>query len=375
MAEPIRVLQVIGIANGGGVESVILNYYEHIDRTKVQFDFIVHNDSPVDISPRVEPLGGKVYKVAPYYKNPVAFVWDIYKIIKKHHYYIVHSNMNTLSAFPLFAAWIAGVPVRILHNHSTTSTLEIKRNILKLILRPLAKLLANRYFACSRLAADWMYGKKMVDKGKVTIIPNAIDLDKFAFNPEKRKALRKELSLEGKFVIGHVGRFAFVKNHGFLIDVFAEVAKENPEVRLLLIGDGPLKEQIQQKVKNLGLLEKVQFLGIRNDVADLYNAMDLFLLPSHYEGLPVVGVEAQANGLPMIVSDRVTKEMKVTDIVTCESIDKGVSIWEGRVKRYILRDQMCIDTYKQMKKAGFDIITEANNLLKIYQEIDSSLHF
>lgn len=247
MEKPIRVLQVLGIVAGGGVESVIMNYYEHIDQSKVQFDFIVHDDNKIDITEKVEKLGGRVYKVTPYYKNPVAFVWDIYKIIKRHHYRIVHSNMNTLSVFPLFAAWIAGVPVRILHNHSTTSKLEIKRNILKLILRPLARLFANRYFACSRLAANWMYGKNMVNKGKVVIIHNAIDLDKFTFNQEKRKALRKELSLEGKFVIGHVGRFAFVKNHEFLIDVFAEVVKENLEARLILLGDGPLKNIFSRK--------------------------------------------------------------------------------------------------------------------------------
>ena len=277
--------------------------------------------------------------------------------------------MNTLSAFPLFAAWMAEVPVRILHNHSTSSPGETKRNIMKAVLRPLAKLFANHYFACSKLAADWMYGKKLVDEGKVTIIHNAIDPDKFAFNPEKRKILRKELGLEGKFVIGHVGRFMFQKNHEFLIDLFAEVVKENPEARLILIGDGPLKEHIQQKVKNLGLSEKVQFLGIRNDVADLYNAMDLFLLPSHYEGLPVVGVEAQANGLPMIVSDRVTKEMKVTDLVTYKSLDANKIGWIKSVKDYILRDQKRTDTYKQMRSAGFDINNESNKLVQIYEEI------
>lgn len=373
MEKPIRVLQVLGIVAGGGVESVIMNYYEHIDQSKVQFDFIVHDDNKIDITEKVEKLGGRVYKVTPYYKNPVAFVWDIYKIIKRHHYRIVHSNMNTLSVFPLFAAWIAGVPVRILHNHSTTSKLEIKRNILKLILRPLARLFANRYFACSRLAANWMYGKNMVNKGKVVIIHNAIDLDKFTFNQEKRKALRKELSLEGKFVIGHVGRFAFVKNHEFLIDVFAEVVKENLEARLILLGDGPLKKHIQQKVKKLGLSGEVQFLGIRNDIADLYNVMDLFLLPSYYEGLPVVGVEAQANGLPMIVSNHVTREMKVTDIVTYEKLEKNEANWIKAVKKCIVQGQRGINTHKQMENAGFDIMIESDRLLKIYQRISHNL--
>lgn len=371
MEKPIRVLQILGIVAGGGVESVIMNYYEHIDRSKVQFDFIVHNDNKIDITSRVEALGGRVYKVTPYYKNPVAFVMDIYNVIKQNHYRIVHSNMNTLSAFPLFAAWLAGVPVRILHNHSTSSPGETKRNVMKAVLRPFAKLFANQYFACSRLAAEWMYGKQMVDAGKVNIIHNAIDLDKFAFNPEKRATLRKELGLEGTFVIGHVGRFMFQKNHEFLIDIFAEVAKENPKARLLLIGDGPLRAHIEEKVHRLGLTDKVQFLGIRKDVADLYNVMDLFLLPSHYEGLPVVGVEAQANGLPMIVSTDVTLEMKVTDIVTYERVEDNAAQWVEDVNRCIRKKETRMDTHKQMEKAGFDIVREGVNMTEKYLRLVS----
>ena len=219
MKEPIRVLQIIGIVAGGGVESVIMNYYENVDRSKVQFDFIVHDDNKIDITQKVEAMGGKVYKVTPYYKNPIAFTYEIYKVIKKFHYRIVHSNMNTLSAFSLFAAWAAGVPIRILHNHSTSSPGETKRNIMKFILRPLARLFANHYLACSRFAGDWMYGQKMMDSGKVTVINNAIDLKKYAFNLQKRKVLRKKLGVADEFVVGHVGRFMYQKNHDFLIDI------------------------------------------------------------------------------------------------------------------------------------------------------------
>ena len=367
MSEPIRVLQILGIVAGGGVESVIMNYYEHIDRTKVQFDFVVHNDNKIDITDKVKQMGGRVYQVTPYYRNPIAFVWDIYKVLKKNHYTIVHSNMNTLSAFPLFAAWLAGVPVRILHNHSTASPGETKRNIMKYILRPLAKLFANRYFACSRLAGEWMYGKKMMDSGKVTIINNAIDLKKYAFNPRKREALRKELGITDEFVIGHVGRFMFQKNHEFLIDVFAKALKMQPNMVLLLIGDGPLKQSIEDKVRKLGIEENVKFLGLRNDVQDLYNAMDLFVLPSYYEGLPVVGVEAQANGLPMLVSTNVTPEMKKTHIVKYVNLSDGIKAWS----MYIVLKEDCIpneheNTYKDMQFAGFDIMKEVENLVKIY---------
>ena len=369
MTEPIRVLQILGIVAGGGVEAVIMNYYEHIDRTKVQFDFIVHNDNKIDITPKVEAMGGRVYKVTPYYKNPVAFMYGIYKVIRNHHYRIVHSNMNTLSAFSLFAAWAAGAPVRILHNHSTSSPGETKRNIMKFMLRPFARLFATHYFACSRLAGEWMYGKNMVDSGKVTIINNAIDLEKYAFNSHKRKIQRKGLGLTDEFVIGHVGRFMFQKNHEFLIDVFAEACKKNPHMVLLLIGDGPLRSAVEEKVKKLGLTDHVKFLGLRNDVQDLYNVMDIFVLPSHYEGLPVVGVEAQANGLPCLFSTKVTKETHLTHLAQFLDLSTGASKWAERIVS--MKHERNEEVGEELRQAGFEINKEARNLMKFYTKLST----
>ena len=369
MKEPIRVLQIIGIVAGGGVEAVIMNYYEHIDRTKVQFDFIVHNDNKIDITQKVEAMGGKVYKVTPYYKNPIAFMWDIYKVIKRHHYRIVHSNMNTLSAFSLFAAWAAGAPVRILHNHSTSSPGETKRNIMKFMLRPFARLFANHYLACSRLAGEWMHGRKMMDSGKVTIVNNAIDLKKYAFNPQKRNLLRKELGLADEFVIGHVGRFMFQKNHEFLIDVFAEAYKKNPHMALLLVGDGPLRPAMEEKVRKLGLTDHVKFLGLRNNVQDFYHVMDILVLPSHYEGLPVVGVEAQANGLPCLFSTKVTKETRLTHSAQFLDLEAGASMWaEEIISIKCERNKKAGD---ELRQAGFEIYKEAEKLVKFYLELST----
>lgn len=367
MKEPIRVLQIIGIVAGGGVEAVIMNYYEHIDRTKVQFDFIVHNDNKIDITQKVEAMGGKVYKVTPYYKNPIAFMWDIYKVIKRHHYRIVHSNMNTLSAFSLFAAWAAGAPVRILHNHSTSSPGETKRNIMKFMLRPFARLFANHYLACSRLAGEWMYGRKMMDSGKVTIVNNAIDLKKYAFNPQKRNLLRKELGLADEFVIGHVGRFMFQKNHEFLIDVFAEAYKKDPHMALLLVGDGPLRPAMEEKVRKLGLTDHVKFLGLRNNVQDFYHVMDILVLPSHYEGLPVVGVEAQANGLPCLFSTNVTKETQLTHSAEFLNLSSGAAKWAETVLS--IRCERNKNVEDEMKKANFEIQDCANYLTNFYCEL------
>lgn len=369
MTEPIRVLQILGIVAGGGVEAVIMNYYEHIDRTKVQFDFIVHNDNKIDITPKVEAMGGRVYKVTPYYKNPIAFMYGIYKVIRNHHYRIVHSNMNTLSAFPLFAAWLAGVPVRILHNHSTSSPGETKRNIMKYILRPFARFFANHYLACSQLAAVWMYGKDLADSGKVTVINNAIDLSKYAFHPEKRKTLRKALGLGDEFVIGHVGRFVFPKNHVFLLDAFAAALKKKPHMVLLLIGDGPLRPKMEEKAQQLGIGAQMIFLGLRSDVQDLYNAMDLFVLPSHYEGLPVVGVEAQANGLSCLFSTAVTRETKLTKNAVFFDLSQGAERWAEKIVSCTGERNMEVE--QEMREAGFDIDASALKLEHMYEQMST----
>lgn len=319
--EPIRVLQIVGIACNGGVEAVVLNYYRHMDKDKVQFDFVVHKNPAQNFVDEVKKGGGRLYEVTPYTKNIFAFTYEIYQIIKKGKYNVVHTNMNSLSGFPLLAAYLAGARVRILHNHTTDVKSEGLRTLLKRVLRPFAKLFANRYFACSELAASWMYGKEAVKNGRVTIIPNAIDLEMFAFNPEKRNELRNVMGMEDKLVLGHIGRFVYQKNHLFLIDVFARVVEERRDAMLLLIGDGPLRKQMEEKVDALGISDRVLFLGNRNDVSDLYNVMDVFVLPSFYEGLPVVAVEAQANGLKCLFSDKVTLESKLLSETECIALN------------------------------------------------------
>ena len=364
--KPIRVLQIIGDVVGGGVEQVILNYYRHIDRNEVQFDFILHNGALKSYVDNIESLGGKVYKIIPYKSNPVKTVLEMYKIMKGN-YQIVHSNMNALSVFPLFAAYLAGVPVRILHNHSTDTKAEPLRTFVKHLLRPFARLFANEYWACSKLASEWMYGKQAVADGKVTIINNAIDLKQFAFDEAKRNKLRKELGLQDGFVIGHVGRFMKQKNHDFLVDIFAEVAKKQGNAKLLLIGDGPLREQIENKVKTLGLDEKVIFTGVRSDVADLYNAMDVFVLPSFYEGLPVVGVEVQANGLPFLCSSNVTREILISDRIELLKLEDGVKTWAEKILAFVNKKRIMAS--KDISKSGFDIEVEVKKLGEIYRKL------
>ena len=346
----------------GGVEAVVMNYYRHIDRSKVQIDFIVDEDSTYIPHEEIKSLGGRIYIVPPYQKL-YKYIPTLIKLFKENQYKIVHSHINTLSVFPLYAAKKAGVPVRIAHNHSTAASGEWKKNILKYTLRPFAKVYATHYAACSRYAGEWLFGKKSMERGEVTIFNNAIDLDKFKYDENVRNEVRKELGLEGKFVIGHVGRFCYAKNHEFLIDVFEKVHTKTPEAVLMLVGDGPDKEKIEEKVKRLYLSDHVLFLGNRNDASRLYQAMDIFVLPSRIEGFPVVGVEAQTNGLPCLFSDKITKEIKITEVTSFLSIGMLPSDWAQRCLSCFTREKNSFITVRQ---AGFDIKIQVDNLISFY---------
>lgn len=365
--EPIRIAQIMGKWVGGGVESVIMNYYRNIDRTKIQFDFICDEDSTNIPYEEIENLGGKVILCPPYQKV-LNYQKCLVNLFKENKYKIVHSNINTLSVFPLRAAKKAGVPVRIAHSHSTSNKRELKKNIIKNVLRPFSKKYATDYFACSELAGRYLFGDKIFDEGKVTIINNAIDVDKFTFNEKIRKQKREELGInEDTLVVGHIGRFVKQKNHDFLIDIFNEVHKQRENSVLLLIGQGPLLPEIKEKVEQLNLNESVKILGQRNDVNELYNSLDVFLLPSLYEGLPVVGVEAQANGLLCEFSSAMTKETKVIDSTRFIDLDKPASYWANM----LLKDSLNFkrkNTSEEMTNNGFNISKEAEKLEEKYFE-------
>lgn len=363
--KPIRVLQIIGIVCGGGVEAVIMNYYRNIDRTKVQFDFVVDGYDKTILDDEIMFLGGKVYHVEPYRKNIFRYMKQIYQIVRDGKYNIVHSNMNTLSVFSLFPSWLAGAKIRILHNHSTAVKNEGMRSVLKAILRPLAPLFANRYAACSKLAGDWMYGAKCMNRGNVKIIRNAIDVRQYAYSSELREKYRHELNIsDDTLVIGHVGRFMFQKNHAFLLDIFREVCKLNPETVLLLIGEGELREEMEKIVREYELENKVYFLGLRKDVRELYNAMDVFVLPSWYEGLPVVSVEAQANGLRCLFSTNVTAESGITKMAEFYELDEGPKRWGEHILQG--QNERNENAVKDMCLAGFDIINQTVSLNEWY---------
>ena len=269
----------------GGVESVVMNYYRNIDKSKVQFHFICDEDSTDIPYDEIEKLGGKVIVVPPYQKL-FKYQKELYKIFKENNYKIVHSHINALSVFPLRIAKKAGVPIRIAHSHSTSNKKEWKKNLIKDVLRPFSKIYANQFFACTEHAGKWLFGKKVLERKELNVINNAIDLKKFEFNEKIREDLRKELGIkEDTIVIGHIGRFMRQKNHEFLIDVFNELYKKNQNTVLILIGQGPLLNEIKQKVRNLNIEDKIKFIGQITDVERYYNIMDVFVFPSIYEGL------------------------------------------------------------------------------------------
>lgn len=363
--QPIRVAQIIGKWVGGGVEAVVMNYYRHIDHSKVQFDFICDEDSTNIPYDEIKSLGGKVILIPPYQKV-FKYHHTLKKILKQGNYPIVHSHINTLSVFSLWAARSANIPVRIAHSHSTTNPKEKKKNLLKQLLRPFSKLFATNYMCCSELAGRWLFGNNIYEEGRVKLLNNAIDVENFVYDKEIRLEVRKELNIkDNMLVVGHIGRFVEQKNHQFLIDIFNEVHRENKNSILLLVGQGPLEESIKEKVEALGLKDSVIFLGQRNDTNRLYQAMDVFVLPSLYEGLPVVGVEAQTAGLPCILSSDMTKETKVLDSTNFIDLNKRKSYWKNNIFEATLKYPRK-NTIKEITDKGFNIESEAHNLEDYY---------
>lgn len=363
--EPIRIAQIIGKWVGGGVEAVVMNYYRNIDHEKIQFDFICDSDSTNIPYDEIEKLGGKVILIPPYQKV-FKYQKELRRVLKEGNYKIVHSHINTLSVFPLYAAKKVGIPVRIAHSHSTTNKREWKKNMLKQVLRPFSKIYATDYMCCSELAGRWLFGDKEYDKGNVYLLNNAIDVDKFKYNEKVRKEKRKELNVQDDtLVIGHVGRFVEQKNHRFLIEIFDEIHKQNNNSILLLAGQGPLMEEMKEKVKKLNIEDNVIFLGQRSDINELYQMFDVFLLPSLYEGLGMVLIEAQCAGLPSFASTEVPKIAKVSDVLDFIDLTTPKEIWVDIILQSI-NNYKRNNRLKDCQKFGYDINKEVKKLENKY---------
>ncbi len=301
----VRILHCVNNMARAGIETMLMNYYRHVDRTQIQFDFLTHRPFRSDYDDEIEAMGGRVYyapRLIP--QNYPAYFAYMKRFFAEHpEYKIVHSHIDAMSYLPLLAAKKAKVPIRIAHSHSTSIDKDYKYPLKQVFRKSICKV-ATHCLACGEEAGRFLFGKE-----EVPVIANAIDADKFLFDETVRAEVRQRMDLSHKFVLGHVGRFSYPKNHSFLIDVFCEVQKIKPNAVLLLIGTGENESQIREKVCKLGLAQKVHFLGVRTDVARLYQAMDVFLLPSRFEGVPVVGVEAQFADLPCVFSGKVPGEV------------------------------------------------------------------
>nr|WP_321262497.1 glycosyltransferase family 1 protein [uncultured Sphaerochaeta sp.] len=364
-AEPIRVLQILGGLFHGGAEAMIMSLYHHMDTSKVQFDFLVHTDQEGVYDKEIIDCGGKIHHAPEYHGyNHFGYKawWQFF--LKEHpEYHILHFHIRGTAAIAIPIAKRMG-RITIAHSHSTDNGKSIKA-ALKNVFQHSLKNQADYLFACSEPAAIWLFGKKVLRADNFFLWKNAIETNKFSFNEDIRQKMRTSFEYDDVFVIGHVGRFITAKNHMFLLDVFSEIYKQNSKARLLLIGDGELRFPIEQKIQSIHLDDVVTLAGARSDVQDCLQAMDVFLFPSLFEGLGIVAIEAQANGLPCIVSDSIPQEVKMSELLTFVSLKKPTEYWAQQVLSHYKEIRRAGDV-EQIKKAGYDIIESAQALQAFY---------
>jgi glycosyltransferase involved in cell wall biosynthesis len=364
MGSPVRILHVVVNMNRGGAETLIMNLYRNIDRTKVQFDFLTCKKGVFDSE--ITRLGGKIYRI-PYVTEigHLKYIKSLDYFFSAHkNYHVVHSHMDKMSGFVLRSAAKAGILFRVAHSHNTSSEGSVIAKLYKWYAGSKILNNATHLVACSQKAANWLFQK---NADKALILKNGIDCNKFQFSNEIRNKVRKELNIpENYFIVGHVGRFNHQKNHKFLIDVFAETLKANEKSILLLIGEGDLLPAIQKKVNYLDLNDHVKFLGVREDVHQLFQAFDVFVFPSYHEGLPVTLIEAQSIGLPCLISDKITNEVDMglgtVRYLPINNLEKW-KISMDVVRKSLLRSEK---TKKVLKNNGYDIKSSASQTQDLY---------
>ncbi len=331
MDEPIRVAQIMGKLWAGGVEMVVFNYYRAIDKNKVQFDFYYDADSTVKPPQELIDMGARFIEISPY-QNLLQYLKTLKKHFKNNNYKIVHSHINTLSVFPLYMAWRCAIPIRIAHNHSVPGRENLKRTCLKHMLRIFSRVFSTDYFACSEKAGRWLFGNKSFDNGKVTVIRNAVDFNRFRVTEEVLAPIRQKLDIEGKFVVGHVGRFTFAKNHKFLIEIFKQIVEKRKDAVLMLVGNGELNEKIHSWVDEKKLKEQVVFVGQVSDPERYYRLADVMVVPSIFEGLSLTTIESQIAGVPVVVSKVVPEEAVISD--GCIRLELSDNKWVETILEY-----------------------------------------
>lgn len=372
MERPIRILHVFGNMNLGGAESRIMDLYRHLDRKRVQFDFLVHTQETCYFENEIQELGGRIYRVPRFriynlltYQKALRRFFDAHK-----EFCAVQGHMTSTASVYLPIAKKAGIPITIAHARSAGVDRGLKGKITRWMRRDLAKK-ADYLFTCSQLAGRAVFGDKAVEQGKTVFVPNAINCDDFSYDEEKRSRLRKELGIEDKYVIGHVGRFHYAKNHEYLLRIFAQLCriekeeKLNMDFILLLFGDGDGKKAAMDLAEELHIKEQVLFMGNRANIYDYYQVMDYFVYPSRFEGLPGTMVEAQTSGLRCLMSANICQEVEVTELVKSMSIEEPPEAWA----RYLIQTAVYErrSHVEEMRLAGFDVTAQAEKMMNFYE--------
>lgn len=367
-----KILMTAKHLDAGGVETFITGIYPFIDKEKYAIDFLITRKEEVN-DPRgyyeddLLRQGAKIYRIASKSKNPIRAYMDLKKMFKEHQEYeIFHINDGGGAAFPLWIARKNSACQCIVHSHNASSK-RWKQNAVMQFCRKYVTSHA-KCICCSENAGNWMFGKK----SGYEILHNGIDTERFRFDEQKRRMIREKNAIgESDLVIGHVGRFNIQKNHTFLVDIFGHIVQKEPQAKLLLVGTGELQGEIQGKVRELGLEDNVIFAGNTKAVDCYLAAMDVFLFPSLFEGFAIAHLEAQCNGLPCIMSDTISRECKVTDLVRMLSLDEPSSVWAEAVRAYLYenRDKNRSSYADEINRQGFDRKDTACNLMRIYEEM------
>ena len=372
MQQPLRILQVVDkLAPDSGVATVVLRYCNAMDKRRVIFDFLVHEEPDIHIRHKLENDGSKVFVAPPLrLATLVPYCCFLKRFYKEHSQYkIIHGHLPNAAPFYLGMARVAGVPVRIIHCHNARSGDTALKKIRNDLLFKLLPFCANVRCACSETAAQFLFGTQS-DRVKYPyhLVRNALSPEQYRFRREVREETRKNLGItEGCFVVGHIGRMCPQKNHAFLLKIFAAFYARHRNARLMLVGNGELQESLRAQALELIPEEAVLWLGVRNDVPALLQAMDVFVLPSLYEGLPLVALEAQASGLPCLLSENITKETDiVSGLVHHVSLRKTPAEWASLIG---LQRERLTDTSRFFAAAGYDIAMEASKLATFYEEL------
>lgn len=367
--QPIRILQAFVANDKGGLTGYICQNYQFINREKIQFDFLTFEKEKLDFEDEFIKMGARFYHI-PRPSRPISYAKSLKYILNQTQYAAVHFNMSYANFIPVIIARWLGAKRIIMHSHSTAiddrrDCIRFAKTLIHKLGRHLMNYMADEYLACSSLAAQWMYPTSIFQSKRYHMAKNAIDVSKYNYNPHIRADVRCKLKIsDDTFVIGHVGRFTYQKNHEFLIDVFKEVHQKIKNSMLLLIGEGPDEEIIKQRVEELKLNNNVVFLGRRNDVPKLFQAMDCFVLPSRFEGLPIVGIEAQAAGLPCIFSDAITLETAIISNTVFIPLN-NINDWVIKLfEFYNSKNERDVKT--QIDNAGYNIKSEIKQLEKFY---------